>query len=790
MELPESKRAAALADRVNIKLILASLLRRKLPFTDSVLRQVATVLAQLSSWGSCPQAYFGTTVSRYQKSGKELSPRLIDACAKLIKQWGNGNPEQKKWAAKLRDPLGDDFKELPKNPINKNGEVFAEALLDDLEEMNDTSHIQWVTLIDHASDSQPGSPTKKWLRTAEKHIDAIGQQSVCNNLIKWFPLIDKPSTAEDSDEETYYLDSSLLFCEPHLAVLKGLAWTAALVANDELTRVIGEAGISSYKKVPGIGARATRVGNACVWALGHIGSDCALAHLALMKTKVKFGTAQKSIQKALVKLAAQINVTTDELEEMSVPEYGLTEVGGYQEQLGEYTAVVTVIDKKPTLSFINPKGKAIKSVPAAVRADYGEELKELRASLKDLEKMISAQRERLDNIFLLEKSWSYSIWSERYLNHPVVGILARRLIWTLTLDGKMTEAIWLEGGLKDINGVEVDIDINNTTVQIWHPINSEADVVMEWRRFLFEYMIQQPFKQAHREVYLLTDAEKNTEIYSNRFASHILKQHQFSSLCAIRGWKNKLRMMVDDCYPPAYKELPNYGLRAEFWIEGIGDDWHEDYVVDSGAYRYLSTDQVRFYKIDSPLLYAHACGGSYGQGWGNETSEAPLDIEDIPPLVLSEILRDVDLFVGVTSVGNDPNWSDGGPNGSFQNYWNEQSFGNLGETAEMRKEILQHLLPKLKIADRCELEGKFLKVKGSIRSYKIHLGSGNILMTPNDQYLCIVKAPSRVSSKNIVFLPFSGDDKLSVILSKAFMLADDDKIKDSTILSQINRDFV
>ncbi len=57
-------------------------------------------------------------------------------------------------------------------------------------------------------------------------------------------------------------------------------------------------------------------------------------------------------------------------------------------------------------------------------------------------------------------------------------------------------------------------------------------------------------------------------------------------------------------------------------------------------------------------------------------------------------------------------------------------------------------------------------------------------MAPNDEYLCIV--PDR-SSKNdaSVFLPFEGDSTLSIILSKAFLLADDAKIKNRTILRQI-----
>jgi hypothetical protein len=57
-------------------------------------------------------------------------------------------------------------------------------------------------------------------------------------------------------------------------------------------------------------------------------------------------------------------------------------------------------------------------------------------------------------------------------------------------------------------------------------------------------------------------------------------------------------------------------------------------------------------------------------------------------------------------------------------------------------------------------------------------------MEPNDQYLCIVPQRSAVETEPI-FLPFDGDNTLSVILSKAFMLADDTKIKDPSIVSQI-----
>jgi hypothetical protein len=163
----------------------------------------------------------------------------------------------------------------------------------------------------------------------------------------------------------------------------------------------------------------------------------------------------------------------------------------------------------------------------------------------------------------------------------------------------------------------------------------------------------------------------------------------------------------------------------------------------------------------------------------------PMRLADVPPLAFSEVMRDIDLFVGVASAGNDPNWvAAGEPVGD---YWQQYSFGALSTSADIRRQILEQLIPKLKIADRCEMKGRYLVVRGSLRTYKIHVGSTNILMEPNDQYLCIV--PGNHSADPIarkdLFLPFEGDQMLSIILSKAFLLADDAKMTDPTITRQI-----
>ncbi|WP_456340175.1 DUF7737 domain-containing protein [Streptomyces caniscabiei] len=166
----------------------------------------------------------------------------------------------------------------------------------------------------------------------------------------------------------------------------------------------------------------------------------------------------------------------------------------------------------------------------------------------------------------------------------------------------------------------------------------------------------------------------------------------------------------------------------------------------------------------------------------------PVPLTGIPPLVLSEVLRDVDLFVGVAGVGNDPTWQDGGPEGRFVEYWTSYGFGELDQSAETRRTLLEQLVPRLAIADRCTLEGRFLQVEGALHTYRIHLGSGNILMSPYGRYLCVVPKSTGTGGNGTTqtgYLPFEGDRMLAVILSKAMLLAKDSEITDPTIVSRL-----
>ncbi|MFC6593009.1 DUF4132 domain-containing protein [Deinococcus lacus] len=666
--------------------------------------------------------------------------------------------------------------DIPTPELNP-GEAWSDAFLARLDALPAAQRQPWPALVAFARTANTTKPSAKWLKEGQQHVDAVGADAFRDVLTAALPLLSKPRTFLLREDSHYNGNPNLMLDSFNAQSLKGLLWLSPLAADAALDRAVAGVVESALKKVPGIGPREPKIANAAVYALSQMESETALSALARLNTTVTYKGTLKEVAKALDVVAERLNTSPEDLLELGVPTLGLQSVGERVEYWGDVEARLTVGADGAKLSW-SRGGKALKSVPTSVKKDFAEELKELKSAQKEAEGAASALAQRLDSLMIGDKTWRGDVWAERYLNHPLAGTVARRLIWLI--DG--VPALWHEGEMR----TSADHALNvhpDSDIKLWHPIGREVDEVLAWRDVLDGWGVRQPFKQAWREVYLLTDAERRTGTYSNRFAGHILKQHQFNGLAALRGWRNKLRLMVDDSYPPAMRDLPEYGLRAEYWIEGIGDDYGAD-TTERGSFVRVVTDQLRFYPITAPENHAHAGGGGY-EMWVNQEQRPvePLPLEQIPPLVLSEIMRDVDLFVGVASVGNDPTWQDGGPGGRFREYWQSYSFGELTEGAKTRAEYLARLIPRLKIKDRLTLDGRFLKVKGDRRTYKIHLGSGNILMTPNDQYLCIIPGGKNDGPS----MDFDGDRVLSLILSKAFLLADDKGITDPVILAQLGR---
>jgi hypothetical protein len=642
------------------------------------------------------------------------------------------------------------------------GGPWSSFVFEEIASESDPDRSGWSALFSHCLAAQSSSPSKAWRKKAEELIAAIGPGRVRDSAVHWLnsdlvPVTAKPGT-QISDKDADYL--------------KGFVWLLAGLPEAELGQVVADFGLTCLRKIPNLGPVSARVGFACVNALAEMPGLEAVAQLSRMRVKVKYAVALKLIEKALNAAAERSGQSRDDLEDLAVPNYGLDADGKRAEKFG--TCSLDLMLRSGTneveICWKNADGIPVKSPPAEVKQNHSPQLKEIKRTAAEIQKMLVAQSLRVEQFLINERKIAYAHWAKHFLHHPLLSAIAKRLIWSFQTDSDSAQGAWHEGKIVNWNNEPLVTLGPDTMVQLWHPLQSDPQTILSWRCWLEDHQIVQPFKQAHREVYILTPAEERTETYSNRFAAHVIRQHQFASLCRERGWHYRLMGSGFDGHNVPTLEVPRRTMQAEFWVDvpdvNAGDPRQAaDQLSGSGINLFLLTDQVRFYRDRTPVRLA-----------------------DIPPMMFSEIMRDVDLFVGVTSIGNDPTWVDRGDGAFGHAYWQSVAFGELGQSGEMRRTILEKLLPQLRIASRCTLEGKFLVVRGDLHTYKIHLGSANVQMEPGNRYLCIV--PDRgVGSwqKGPLYLPFDGDHTLAIILSKALLLAADSKITDATILRQIGK---
>ncbi|MET9906434.1 DUF4132 domain-containing protein [Streptomyces sp. NPDC006476] len=464
-----------------------------------------------------------------------------------------------------------------------------------------------------------------------------------------------------------------------------------------------------------------------------------------VRAVVRHAGVPKQLDKMLKHVDAALAERTDVA--LRMPALGFGADGVLRREAGEeYAVVVTVEGTTATLTW-EKDGRPLRSLPAPVRRDHAGLVKETRELVKRVGVQLATLVRALEGGYTVDAVHSYGWWRAELAGHPLARSVVRRLIWEVEIAPGTWRAVLPETG--DLPDAPED-----AAVRLWHPIRATPEEVRAWRDLLTERRLRQPFKQAFREIYLLTPAEEETRLYSNRFAAHLVHYRRLFALFRARGWKSDLLGPWD-------------GGEQDVAVRTLaGGEWQIRFfhaLADAaGEEQLAATDQVRFARRD-------------GAAW----REAPL--VDVPPLVFSEAMRDVDLFVGVTSVAADPEWTDGGP---VRAYWERAGFGELTASAEARRDALERILPRLRIADRCSLDGRFLVVRGDLRTYRIHLGSANVLMDPDGAYLCVV--PARDKGDGKVFLPFE-DDRLSIVLSKALLLAGDAGITDPSVLRQIER---
>lgn len=724
-----------------LKALLTRLLRASLPFSEEQLLEVMgslTRLEQTIALGALTRA-----VERHVAE-HGASPALRRGIQSLTKSlWFEiqASAETRRTCERLALLLADG-----EAPAHVHPGIWGDNVLAWLAALEERA--PWDALLGHAMQAAGKSrPSQKWARQAVGLVEAIGVASFSQQLQLWMESAKLGWTSQPGWGPKLELGMS----DHNQDLLKGLVWAAASLDDEGLARAVGRFGERCYRKIKDFGPASKKLGNACLHALSEMPNGAGVAHLSRLAGKVRYASGRAQVERALSTAAERAGQSRADIEELAVPDFGLDPAGVRRVPLGEHTAELAIRAGEVSLGWLRVDGKRQRSVPRAVKEGHAEALKQIKKQAKELKELLEGQAGRLQRLWLEDRRLPLGALRARYLEHPVVGQLARRLLWAVDDPPNGTvEVIWRDGRLVTLGGEPVALP-DEAEARLWHILDIDTDDeaqlqrLLVWRDHLDGLQLRQPFKQLWREVYRPLEPRAAGD---RRFAGHILRQHPFLNLCQTRGWQYTIQGYWDSHNYPT-RRLERWGVQASLEVDPV------DHKKDDFIFNYLVTGELRFHAVGDGVLWDH-----------------PLTLEEVPPVVFSEVLRDVDLFVGVSSVANEPGFSAADIKQSWRTYWTDNVWGELAPLARTRRDVLARVLPRTTLRERAALEDRWLVVRGETDRYRVHLGTANVRRDDSD--LPLEVTPDRRARDHVasVFLPFEGDSVLATILARAFMLAE------------------
>ena len=364
-------------------------------------------------------------------------------------------------------------------------------------------------------------------------------------------------------------------------------------------------------------------------------------------------------------------------------------------------------------------GKELKSLPTKLKKDkYIEAIKEVHKNLKE---QYRRSRKMLEEA-MEDGTEFYGYEIENLMTNPVIAPILKSLVFKMGnnlgyyVDKKLKSAKKKSVAVKD-----------DSLLKIAHCFDLfESGEWATYQKDIFDRELKQPFKQVFRELYVKTVDEKGRD-KSLRYAGHQVQPSKTVALLKTRRW------IIDG-------------------QEGLEKVYYKENII---AKIYALADWFSPADIEAPTL-------EDVQFFDRKTFK-PILIDDVPDLIFTEVMRDIDLVVSVAHIGDvDPEASH--------------------STIEMRKAIVEFNCKLFKLKNVTFTENHAL-IKGERAEYSIHLGSGLIHQKAGS---AINVLPVHSQHRGRVFLPFIDDDpKTAEIMAKVLLFAQDDKIKDVFILEQI-----
>jgi len=413
-------------------------------------------------------------------------------------------------------------------------------------------------------------------------------------------------------------------------VARGLLWFAsiALEAPAELIAAVGvRMGTSGRTDAV---VRDTAVANTCAALLGASDDPGAAAALATMRVRVTNRNVLKQVDRALEVVAARAGIPVATVIELALPTFGLGHDGRLELPIEGMTAVIALTaDSSVRQSWRGADGIEQDRPPAGLATAHPAEVVDVAERLGVIRAAVVEERRRMEDRLASNRTWPEPIWRARYADHPIGRIFGRRLIWWVGAPGEAGIAGLPGGdGWTGVDGHPLSVGAA-PEVRLWHPADADEVEIAAWRATLAAAAIEQPLKQAHREVFRPLPRDLSLAA-DRRFAGRVVEHGHLRSLLRSRGWAvPALGAWDQGDEATAFRDFDD-GLRAELRYQAIEH-------VPTGTRQ----DRARLVAV----RFVEASGAVPGAA--GDPGSRPL--ADVPPRVFSEALRDVSLVAVVAA---------------------------------------------------------------------------------------------------------------------------------------------
>ncbi len=337
--------------------------------------------------------------------------------------------------------------------------------------------------------------------------------------------------------------------------------------------------------------------------------------------------------------------------------------------------------------------------------------------------VVSVHRALLEQAMLDERVFDAEAWRARFPGNSVLSNLARRVLWLA--DGK--PAFFTGEGFEDLDGRATE----PRELRVAHPLHVKD--LERAQTEIVERSIVQPFRQLFRETYVPTDAEREaTEC--ERFVNEIVPFDTLYALTKQRGWSGLYAPRGSG--PTDGTKLFAQGYRAR-----------------------LQVSEAR-----------HALGVCLGLLSFETKSGRRVEkheIGNVPPVVFSETCRDLDLVVGVATLGEDQQ-------------------GVVPASLAARRALIERVLPALGLGARAWTTARHVHVRGEFHEYRIHLASANVVALPSRRSIVFPELAEATPVPSL-YLPVEADKdpRSAEVLRRVLVLAGDAFVTDPELAQQL-----